>query len=223
MPISDKYWDKTAERYAKSPVSDEATYQRKISETQEFLEPHMRIIEFGCGTGTTAVAHAPHVEHIDAVDVSENMLEIGRGKAKDANIKNISFNLGTLQDLKAESASVDAVLGLNVIHLIEDRQAVFTEVARVLKPGGFFVTSTVCVGASKLRFITWLLPLTKLIGLTPDFYVLREGWYCGVYDRIQIIEISQPYRASATLQPEVRDHSSAALRMTAISGSLSST
>jgi len=174
MPISDKYWDKTAERYAKSPVSDEATYQRKISETQEFLKPHMRIIEFGCGTGTTAVAHAPHVEHIDAVDVSENMLEIGRGKAKDANIKNISFNLGTLQDLKAESASVDAVLGLNVIHLIEDRQAVFTEVARVLKPGGFFVTSTVCVGASKLRFITWLLPLTKLIGLTPDVYVLSE-------------------------------------------------
>ena len=31
---SDKFWDKTAHRYAKSPVSDEATYPRKLAETQ---------------------------------------------------------------------------------------------------------------------------------------------------------------------------------------------
>ncbi len=74
MAESDKFWDKTAARYAKSSVSDEATYQKKLGETQSFFRPNMRIVEFGCGTGTTAVHHAPHVQHIDAIDISENML-----------------------------------------------------------------------------------------------------------------------------------------------------
>ena len=54
MAKSEQFWDKTAERYAKSPVSDEATYQRKLAETQSYFTPGMRVLEFGCGTGTTA-------------------------------------------------------------------------------------------------------------------------------------------------------------------------
>ena len=129
MAESDKFWDKTAARYAKSPVSDEATYQKKLAETQRLFTPNMRILEFGCGTGTTAVHHAPHVQHIDAIDISENMLEIGRGKAREAGIENIKFTRGTLTEFNADGASLDAVLGLNVIHLLPDRQAVVAEVA----------------------------------------------------------------------------------------------
>lgn len=74
MSESDKFWDKTAERYARSPLADEATYRKKLAETQIFFSPDMRIVEFGCGTGTTAVHHAPHVQHIDALDISEFMI-----------------------------------------------------------------------------------------------------------------------------------------------------
>lgn len=174
MPISDKYWDKTAENYAKSSVSDELTYERKLTETQEFLASHMRIAEFGCGTGTTAIAHAPHVSHIEALDISEKMLQIAREKAAVAGAENITFSLGSLADLEAEDESLDAVLGLNVIHLVEDRQSLFGEVARVLKPGGIFVSSTVCLGKSAFRFLKPLVPLGKLIGLMPDVYVFSE-------------------------------------------------
>ena len=114
MAESDKFWDKTARRYAKSPVSDEATYQRKLAETQSFFSPNMRIVEFGCGTGTTAVHHAPHVQHIDAIDISENMLEIGRGKAREAGVDNITFTRGTLTEFNADTASFDAVLGTSL-------------------------------------------------------------------------------------------------------------
>lgn len=174
MPNSDAFWDKMAPRYAKSAVGDEATYQRKLSETQEFLTPSMRVVEFGCGTGSTAIVHAPLVEHFTATDVSANMLEIARGKAEAAGIENMSFSLGTLQDLKAEAGSFDAVLGLNVLHLIEDRQAAISEAARILKPGGVFVTSTVCMSKSPLRFIKFLVPLGKLLRLLPDVFVLSE-------------------------------------------------
>ncbi len=175
MAESDRFWDKTAERYAKSPVSDEATYQKKLAETQSFFTPNMCILEFGCGTGTTAVHHAPHVQHIDAIDISENMLEIGRGKARVAGVGNITFTRGTLTEFNADTASLDVVLGLNVIHLLPDRQAVIAEVARILKPGGIFVSSTVCLGHSYLRFIKLVVPLGKLLGLMPDVFVLTEA------------------------------------------------
>ena len=175
MTASDKFWDKTAERYAKSPVSDEATYQKKLAETQSFFTPNMRVLEFGCGTGTTAIHHAPHVQHIDAIDISENMLEIGRGKAREAGVENITFTRGTLTEFNADTATLDAVLGLNVIHLLPDRQAVIAEVVRILKPGGIFVSSTVCLGHSYLRFIKLAVPLGKLLGLMPDVFVLTEA------------------------------------------------
>jgi ubiquinone/menaquinone biosynthesis C-methylase UbiE len=175
MSTSDKFWDRTAERYANSPVSDEAAYQRKLAETQSFFTPTMRMLEFGCGTGTTAVHHAPHVQHIDAIDISENMLEIGRGKASEAEIDNITFTRATLAEFNADNASYDVVLSLNVIHLLPDRQAAIAEVARILKPGGIFVSSTVCLGQSYLRFIKLVAPLGKMLGLMPDVFVLTEA------------------------------------------------
>ena len=175
MSKSDKFWDSKAEAYAKSKISDEQTYQRKLAETQAFLTPDMRIVEFGCGTGATAVQHAPHVQHIDAVDVSEKMLEIGRRRAAEANVDNISFTQGTLAEFNAEAGSVDAVLGLNVIHLIPNREEVIAEVARILKPGGIFVSSTGCLGNSYLRFIKLLVPLGKLLGIMPDVFIMTES------------------------------------------------
>ncbi len=175
MTESDRFWDKVAERYAKRPVSDEATYQRKLTETQSFLTPDMRILEFGCGTGTTAISHAPHVQQVEAIDISENMLEIARRKASAAGAGNINFTRGTLADFNADTASFDVVLGLNVIHLLPDRQAVIAEVARILKPGGIFVSSTVCVGDSYLRFIKLLVPLGNLLRLMPNIFVLTEA------------------------------------------------
>ena len=174
MSSPEKFWDKKAEGYAKSAVSDEASYRRKLTETQDFLDPGMRVIEFGCGTGTTAIHHAPYVQHIDAIDISENMLSIARRKAQEAGIDNITFTRGTLSEFRAEDESFDAVLGLNVIHLLPDRQSALAEVARILKPNGIFVSSTVCLGHSNLRFIKLINPLAKLLGLMPDVFVLTE-------------------------------------------------
>jgi len=174
MIKSDKFWDKVAAKYAKKPVPDEDAYKKKLSETQSFFSPDMRILEFGCGTGTTAIHHAPHVQHIDAVDVSENMINIGRAKALNAKIENINFALGTLHDFKADPESMDAVLGLNVVHLLPNRAAILTEVARILKPGGLFVSSTGCLGNSYLRFIKLMTPIGKLLGLMPDIFMITE-------------------------------------------------
>lgn len=175
MTKSDKFWDKKAEGYARSPVADEGSYQRKLSETQQCFTPDMRILEFGCGTGTTAIHHAPFVQSIDAIDISEKMLEIGGNKAKAAGVDNIRFTRGTLAEFNASSESLDGVLGLNVIHLMAERKAVLEEVARILKPGGIFVSSTGCLGNSYLRFLKLIVPIGKLLGQMPDIFIIKES------------------------------------------------
>ena len=142
MSSSDKFWDKVADKYSKKSVPDEAMYQKKLAETQSHLSKEMRVLEFGCGTGTTAIHHAPHVQHIDALDISERMLEIAREKATAANVNNVTFSRATLAEFDAGPASLDAVLGLNVIHLLPDWKSVLIEVERILKPGGRFISST---------------------------------------------------------------------------------
>ncbi|MEQ8691799.1 MAG: class I SAM-dependent methyltransferase [Pseudomonadales bacterium] len=177
MPDNAAFWDKKAQGYARRPVADNATYEKKLAETREFLQPHMHILEFGCGTGTTAVHHAPHVAHVDAIDIAENMLQIGRQRATEAGVTNITFSRGTLAEFAAQDASLDAVLGLNVLHLLPDRTETLAEVARILKPGGIFVSSTACLAGSKLRFIKLIAPLAKWLGLMPDVFVFSEDEY----------------------------------------------
>lgn len=63
MDRSEKFWDKIATRYSKKPVADEAAYQKKLQITQEYFRPDMEVLEIGCGTGSTAITHAPHVKH----------------------------------------------------------------------------------------------------------------------------------------------------------------
>ena len=165
---SARFWNKVAERYAKSPVGDEAAYQRKLEITRGYFRPEMEVLEFGCGTGTTALIHAPYVKHIRATDFSSEMIRIARGKAVAQGIENVSFEQAGIDTLEAPEASLDAVLGLNVLHLLADKEAVIAKVHRMLKPGGVFVSSNVCLGGSLLGWLLWLAgPLGRALGLMP--------------------------------------------------------
>ena len=161
-----KFWDRIAERYARTPVADEAAYQRKLQVTREYLRPDMEVLEFGCGTGSTAIAHAPLVNHIRAIDISPKMIEIARGKADAGNIGNVSFERATLEDLDLPDGTFDAVMGHSILHLLEDRDDAIARVHRMLKPGGVFVSSTVCI-TGVLKIIKVIGPIGKFFGLLP--------------------------------------------------------
>jgi len=103
MSNSAKFWDKTAEKYSKDPIADEAAYQKKLQVTQEYFKPDMEVLEFGCGTGGTAIIHAPYVKHIRAIDFSSNMIEIAKAKAEAENIKNITFEQSNIDELNPVS------------------------------------------------------------------------------------------------------------------------
>lgn len=166
MKNSKEFWDKMAARYAKQAIKDEAAYQKKLSITRGYFQPDWSVLEFGCGTGSTAIAHAPYVKQITATDISEKMLTIAEQKTRDAGIDNISYQQGTLDNLPLQAESYDAVLGLNVLHLLEDVPAALSRVHGLLKPGGIFVSSTALIRDMK-AFWRVLIPLMQLVGLAP--------------------------------------------------------
>jgi ubiquinone/menaquinone biosynthesis C-methylase UbiE len=164
---SAKFWDKLAERYAQRPVADEAAYQKKLAVTRDYLRPDMQVLELGCGTGSTAISHAPHVKHIHAIDISAKMLSIARNKADVNQVNNVTFTQSTIADFGAFEQTFDAVLGLSILHLLDNKEEVVEKVYGMLKPGGIFASSTACLGDSMLRFLKCILPIGKFLGLMP--------------------------------------------------------
>lgn len=153
-----RFWDKVAEKYSKQPIADEASYQEKLRVTQSYFTPETQALEIACGTGSTAIAHAPHVKHYRATDISENMLAIGRKKAAEAGVANVAFEQAAIEDLVVAEESLDAVLAMSILHLLEDERAAMRLAYRWLKPGGVFITSTVCLG----DHMNWFRPIAYL-------------------------------------------------------------
>jgi ubiquinone/menaquinone biosynthesis C-methylase UbiE len=166
MNASAKFWNKVADGYAKQPIADEAAYQKKLQITRDYLQPSMNVLEFGCGTGSTAIAHAPYVHHIRAIDFSSNMIEIAQGKAEAQNIQNVTFEQASIDDLNVPDQTYDAVLGLNVLHLLANKEAAIAKVYNLLQPGGVFIASTICLGDT-MAWFKLIAPVGKALGLFP--------------------------------------------------------
>lgn len=161
-----RFWDRMAAKYASGPISDEAAYQTKLEITRRHFSPEMEVLEFGCGTGMTAVSHAPYVKHIHATDLSGEMLEIARGRAAEAKVENISFERVGFEDIEAAPERYDVVLGLSILHLLEDRDAAIARVHALVKSGGVFISSTACLG-EKMWFFGLIAPIGRFFGLFP--------------------------------------------------------
>ncbi|MEL6402284.1 MAG: class I SAM-dependent methyltransferase [Cyanobacteria bacterium J06626_4] len=170
MTQSIKFWDKAAEKYARQPIADEAAYQKKLAVTRDYFRPDMEVLEFGCGTGSTAILHAPYVKHIRAIDFSKNMIAIAQTKAAAQNIQNVTFEPASIDDLNVPDSTYDAVLGLNVLHLLENKEAAIAKVYNMLQPGGLFITSTVCLGDT-MAWFKLITPVGKALGLFPSVKV----------------------------------------------------
>lgn len=165
MDHSIRFWDNHAEKYAKQKIADPSTYEKKLALTQRYLTKDASVLEYGCGTGSTALLHAPHVKDMLAIDYSQKMIEIAQHKLQDSDVSNLEFRQGTLFDLPAEE-SFDAIMGLNVLHLMRDMDAAIERSYALLKPGGVFVTSTACL-AEKMSFFRFILPIGVWLRMFP--------------------------------------------------------
>lgn len=166
MDKSAKFWNRIAERYSKRPIADEAVYQKKLQVTREYFRPHMEVLEVGCGTGSTAIAHAHYVKHIHAIDISAKMIELAQGKADAEKVTNVTFAQSSIEDFNPTDQTLDAVLALSILHLLENKEEAIAKVYRMLNSGGVFVTSTVCLGDT-MKWFKLIGPVGRFVGLMP--------------------------------------------------------
>lgn len=174
MVEASRFWDRMADRYVADPIKDVPAYERKLEITRSYLRPDMELLEVGCGSGATARLHAPYVKHVVATDFSARMIEIAKAKTAEEGITNITFEKADLTQLDKSRDSFDMVLALSVLHLMEDRDAAIRRVHRLVKPGGYFVSSTTCLGDG-MSFFKFVAPAGRALGLLPILNVMTRA------------------------------------------------
>ncbi|MEL6858947.1 MAG: class I SAM-dependent methyltransferase [Pseudomonadota bacterium] len=168
MPDKAKFWDRIAEKYSKQKISNQKAYEIKLDLTREYFTPESHVLEFGCGTGSTAILHAPYVKQIDAIDVSPEMIRIARDKLAPQTISNVKFEVADMDSFQTRPSSYDAALGLNILHLLDNRMAAVGRVYEALKPGGHFISSTMCLREKLMfRLMEPIFPVMHSIGQWP--------------------------------------------------------
>ena len=169
-----RFWDKRAEKYSQTPVADQETYEKKLEITRSFFRPESEVLEIGCGTGSTALAHAPYVKHILATDISPGMINIAKGKAEAGQVENITFETRAVDHHDIPESRYDVIMAHNLLHLLKDPEAAIVTAFRGLKPGGVFVTSSACIGDMSWYFRI-LAPVGHFLKLIPFIKVFTRG------------------------------------------------
>jgi arsenite methyltransferase len=103
------------------------------------LEPNERVVDVGSGAGFDSFVAARAVGPNGAVvgvDMTREMLGKSRTTAAELGLTNVEFREGFAEALPVEDGWADVVISNGVINLCADKRAVFTEIRRVLRPGG---------------------------------------------------------------------------------------
>jgi len=103
------------------------------------LNPRERVLDLGCGAGTDSLVAAQMVGeqgHVTGIDMTNEMLAKARAAAALTGLTNVDFVEGEAERLPFPDESFDVVISNGVIDLIPDKDAVFSELHRMLVAGG---------------------------------------------------------------------------------------
>lgn len=165
------FWSKISRKYAADPIRNMQGYLNTLERTKSYLTPEDHVLEIGCGTGSTALLLAPHVAHITATDIAPGMIEIAEEKRAGEGQTNITFKVAEILDHTSGAGTFDAVLAHNLLHLLPDLAQSLAHVASLTKPGGYFISKTVCAperrGFKYALIRKFAIPLMQAAGKAP--------------------------------------------------------
>jgi len=103
------------------------------------LEAGEDVLDIGCGAGTDTLVAAQMIApsgNVMGIDMTSEMLAKARAAATEMGATNVDFVEGDVERLPFEAERFDVAISNGVIDLIPDKDAVFSEIFRVLRPGG---------------------------------------------------------------------------------------
>ena len=113
------------------------------------LEPGERVVDVGSGAGFDSFIAAGQVGErgtVIGVDMTPEMLAKSRATADALGLAQVEFREGIAEQLPVEQSWADVVISNGVINLCADKKAVFEEIRRVLKPGGWLQFADIANG-----------------------------------------------------------------------------
>ncbi|MBX9820452.1 class I SAM-dependent methyltransferase [Afipia birgiae] len=169
-----RFWDRTSRKYAMGAIADKAGYERTLDRTRALLGSSDRVLELGCGTGTTALGLAGYVQGYLATDISAGMIAIANEKYAASPVPALVFRTASAEALTPDAAQFNAVLGFNYLHLVRDLPGTLRRIHALLAAKGLFISKTPCVGDMN-PLIRVALPAMRVIGKAPYAAVFRAA------------------------------------------------
>lgn len=139
-------FDEEAEHYDKWYETKMGAHADKVETECAFrlfkVEPGMRILDVGCGTGNFSLKLAQKGALVTGVDSSREMLEVARKKAKKKKL-DIIYKEMDAQKLGFSDDNFDAVLSMAALEFVSDYPEMISEMFRVCKKGGSILVGTI--------------------------------------------------------------------------------
>lgn len=146
------------------------------------------VLDLGSGAGVDVFRAATLVGRngkVIGVDMTADMIELARANAQKGGFTNVEFRLGEIEALPIEDGSVDVILSNCVINLVPDKATAFTEMHRVLAPGGRFIISDIVTTgelAADLRedLAAWAECIAGAIDRTAYLDLIEQAGFIGI-------------------------------------------
>jgi 2-polyprenyl-3-methyl-5-hydroxy-6-metoxy-1,4-benzoquinol methylase len=174
MHHSERFWDRMAGSFDKEEARDEQRDLKALEKTQGYLRTSDVVLDYGCATGSKTLRLAASVREMHGIDLSSRMIDLARAKAAEQHAMNVEFWQATLFDGRLKPESYDAILAFNLLHLLDDLHAAAHQINTLLKPGGLFISATIC-RSQRNRLLRWPLALAGTLHLIPPVRLIETA------------------------------------------------
>ena len=192
MNISAMFWDRLANNFDEQEGQYKHTHLKTVENVTKYLNANDLVLDYGCATGKTACEIAGQVKEVRGIDFSSKMIAAAKRNAAERKIQNTDFTQATIFDQRLKQESFDVILAFGILHLLKDPSQAIQRINKLLKPGGWFVSSTACMGDDETipTVINNILFIPSRIGIFPylRFLKISELEHSITHGKFQIVE-----------------------------------